>query len=220
MQVFLAALAMSAVAQAAPTNRRDVDSIVDTAISATQDGTTKLGNQVESAIQNTNENTLGATEQAVDELVETLNRRGVDSIVDTAISATQDGTTKLGNQAESAIQNTNKNTLGATEQAVDELVETLNRRGVDSIVDTAISATQDGTTKLGNQAESAIQNTNKNTLGATEQAVDELLETANLPRSVEGIVNTAVDATQDGLSNDADQVKSVIGGVNEDILGA
>ena len=56
MQFFLAALAMSALAQAAPTNRRDVGSIVDTAVGATQDGTNNVVNTTETLVDGVNKN--------------------------------------------------------------------------------------------------------------------------------------------------------------------
>ncbi|KAI6903540.1 hypothetical protein KC318_g7008, partial [Hortaea werneckii] len=72
MQFFLAALTMSALAQAAPTNRRDVGTIVDTAVGATQDGTNNVVNTTETLVDGVNKNVLGATSDQVKNLGNTV----------------------------------------------------------------------------------------------------------------------------------------------------
>ncbi|KAI7214552.1 hypothetical protein KC333_g5942 [Hortaea werneckii] len=127
MQFFLAALTMSALAQAAPTNRRDVGGIVDTAVNATQDGTSRLADQVESIVDGVNTDTLGATNEQVSNLGKTVSQaRSVQDVTDTLIGSTQDGTGKLTDDVESIVDGVNTDTLGATNEQVSNLGETVS----------------------------------------------------------------------------------------------
>ncbi|KAI6863808.1 hypothetical protein KC343_g4380 [Hortaea werneckii] len=219
MQFFLAALAMSAVAQAAPTNRRDVGSIVDTAVSATQDGTTRLSGQVESIVDGVNTDTLGGTDQQVKNLGNTISKRAVQDITNTLIGATQDGTGRLADQVESIIDGVNTDTLGGTNEQVENLGNLISKRAVQDITNTLIGATQDGTGRLADQVESIIDGVNTDALGATNEQVGNLGNTIS-KRAVQDVTNTLIGATQDGTDRLSGQVESIIDGVNTDTLGA
>ncbi|GAB1732050.1 hypothetical protein NU195Hw_g3092t1 [Hortaea werneckii] len=219
MHFLLAALAMSAVTQAAPTNRRDVGSIVDTAVGATQDGTGRLAGQVESVVDGVNTDTLGATNEQVKNLGNLISKRAVQDITDTLIESTQDGTAKLADDVESVIDGVNTDTLGATNEQVKNLGNLISKRAVQDITDTLISSTRDGTANLADDVESIIDGVNTDTLGATNEQVGNLGNTIS-KRAVQDITDTLIGSTQDGTANLADDVESIIDGVNTDTLGA
>ncbi|KAI6829233.1 hypothetical protein KC332_g7379 [Hortaea werneckii] len=219
MQFFLAALALSAVAQAAPTNRRDVGSIVDTAVGATQDGTNNVVDTTETLIDGVNKNLLGATSDQVKNLGNIINQRAVGDVVDTAVGATQEGTDNVVQTAETLVDGVNKNLLGATSDQVKNLGNIINQRAVGDVVDTAVGATQDGTDNVVNTLKTLVNGLNANALGATADQVDNVGSTIS-QRAVGDVVDTAVGATQDGTDNVVNTLKTLVNGLNTNALGA
>ncbi|KAI7343686.1 hypothetical protein KC320_g9171 [Hortaea werneckii] len=219
MHFLLAALAMSAVTQAAPTNRRDVGGIVDTAVGATQDGTARLADQVESIVDGVNTDTLGATNEQVKNIGNLISKRALQDVTDTLISSTQDGTAKLADDVKSIVDGVNTDTLGATNEQVKNIGNLISKRALQDITNTLIGSTQDGTAKLADDVESIVDGVNTDTLGATNEQVKNLGNIIS-QRDVQDVTNTLIGSTQDGTAKLADDVESIIDGVNTDTLGA
>ena len=195
MQYYIAALALSAIAYAAPVDRRQgnvVSDVTANTLSATSEGVDALGNQVSNIVAQvaSSDNDESITSQVADNALP----KDQDSI--------DDLTNALGlkRRQGNVVSDVTGNTIDATSEGVDALGDQ-----VSNIADQVASA--------GNE-ESITSQVADNALPKDQDSINDLTDALGLKRRqgnvVSDVTGNTIDATSEGVDALGDQVSNIV----------